>query len=122
MTKQEYAWYEEAVKDFFVTEGITNLSTGLCHCPDCMVELDCQECPKCGKDAGEFPNEPFFSWSPCECCKTHMGGNREYATGYNDITKKVYNYTICEDCVVYTAYGRLDDMTMLEIEGDTTHG
>ncbi len=116
MTKQEYAEYEETVNNFFEQNGINSLSTGLTHCPNCEVQFEMQECPQCGKDAGEFPNEPYFSWSPCDCCNTHEGGNREDATAYNPITKEIFQFTICEDCAYYAEYGRLDDMTMDDIE------
>jgi hypothetical protein len=55
--------------------------------------------------------EPYFSWHNCECCKRPLGGNRE-----DYIADTGLVYSICDDCVYYNEYGRLDDMTMLEIE------
>jgi len=118
MNKAEYADYLAAVKEFMEREGITNLSSGHITCPDCIVEFDDSgKCPKCGADR-EVCNEPFFSWQPCECCGSSLGGNREHATGYNPTTKEIQAYTVCEDCVYYAEYGRLDDTTMAEIERD----
>jgi hypothetical protein len=91
VTKQEYADYEASVKDFFDREGIQNLS---------------------GK------GETYFSWRSCECCGTTLGGDREDANGYNPTTKEVQEYSVCTDCIYYAEYGRLDDMTMLEVEKD----
>lgn len=92
MTKQEYADYEATVAEFF-SHGLNNLSTKeSCH-------------------------EPFFSWSPCQCCGTHLGGDRYECDGYNGQTKEVEEYNcICQDCVYYAEYGCLDDQTMLDIE------
>jgi hypothetical protein len=28
----------------------------------------------CATTEGE--HEPYFSWSPCDCCNTHLGGDR----------------------------------------------
>jgi hypothetical protein len=117
MNKREYAEYEAAVKDFFEAEGIANLTSGHIECPDCGSEWqDDGECPEgCGNR--DCFNEPFFSRSPCDCCGTSLGGDREHATGWNPTTKEIQEYTICTDCVYYAEYGRLDDTTMLEVEG-----
>jgi hypothetical protein len=116
MNKAEYAEYETAVANFFEREGIENLTSGHITCPECTVEFDDNDkCPECGTSR-ECWNEPFFSWSPCDCCGSHLGGNREHATGYNRKAKEISKYTICEDCVYYAEYGRLDDTTMNEIE------
>lgn len=116
MTKQEYADYEAAVAEFFAREGIANLSTGHYQCPDCKVDFDDGgNCPQCGADQ-ECVNEPYFSWRCCDCCGSSLGGNREFATGFNPTTREVQEYSICEDCAYYAEYGRLDDTTMLEVE------
>jgi hypothetical protein len=116
MTKSEYADYEATVAAFFEREGIQNLSTGHLQCPDCEIDFECSACPRCGKDAGSFPLEPFFSWSACDCCGTTLGSNREDAHGWNPATREIQTYTVCEDCVYYAEYGQLDDRTMMEIE------
>ena len=115
MNKQEYADYQATVAAFMEREGLANLTTGHLRCPECNVEWDEEKCPKCGGDRETF-DEPFFSWQPCQCCGSSLGGNREHATGYNPTTKEIQEYTICEDCAYYAEYGRLDDRTMAEIK------
>jgi len=102
MTKQEYAEYEQDVSDFFKREGITNLSGTY------------------DEETGEGYMEPWFSWSPCDCCGSTLGGDREECAGWNPTTKEVQKYTVCMDCVYYVEYGVLDDMTMLEMEKEKT--
>jgi hypothetical protein len=81
MNKKEYADYEANVAEFF-SHGLRNLSS---------------------------KSESFFSWSPCDCCGG-LAGNRYECDGYNEKTKEVEEYScICEDCVYYAEYGRLDD-------------
>lgn len=97
MTKQEYAEYENAVSEFMNSEGLANLTT-------------------VSNENGV--TEPYFSWRACECCKTTLGGDRYTCNGFNPTTKEIQEYEfICEDCVYYSEYGRLDDQTMMEIEG-----
>ena len=120
MNKAEYAEYESDVAAFFEREGIDNLSTGHHECPECHVAWDdADNCPQCGADR-ECMDEPYFSWRSCDCCGSHLGGNREHATGYNLTTKQIQEYSVCEDCAYYSAYGRLDDTTMLEVEQSAT--
>ena len=103
-SKAEYAQYEADVAEFVAREGISFLSTS-CNEPDWME--------------GDSEGEPWFSWSPCECCGCSLGGNREYlyakapegTVGPDGIAQ----YIICEDCVYYVNYGRLDDATMERI-------
>ena len=92
MTRDEYTAYEERFRQFMETEGIENLSP-------------------------ESENEPYFSWHFCDCCGSRLGGYREDYIGYCREDDEVMGpYSICTDCVYYAAYGRLDDMTMREIE------
>jgi hypothetical protein len=61
--------------------------------------------------------ESFFSWQACDCCNRPLGGTREeyqFATEYYPIA--LFTADICQDCVYYLEYGRLDDLTMLEME------
>lgn len=98
MNKQEYQEYEQSVADFFEREGLSNLSAD-----SNVYEEGCIE--------------PHFSWSRCDCCNRPLGGDRTDCNGYNPTTKEVQDgYSICCDCYYYAEYGRLDDMTMLEIE------
>ena len=64
----------------------------------------------------EILNEPHFSWRRCDCCNRPLGGDREFATGYNPTTGQIQEYSICTDCVYYAEYHRLDDLTMMEVE------
>ena len=113
MNKKEYKEYQIAVNNFFEAEGIGNLSSS----------PETEECG-CGNKAwddmtdDEKDCEPFFSWSSCDCCRSNLGGNRHHATGYNATTKQIYCYSICDDCVYYAEYGRLDDQTMMEVESE----
>jgi hypothetical protein len=122
MTEVEYAEYQRSVAAFFEGEGITNLSSGCYRCPECsehpVMDFDANypKCPNCG--FGAYP-ESFFSWNPCHCCGSSLGGNREHATGYNPTTEEVQEYVVCEDCIYYAEYSRLDDQTMLDIEEST---
>lgn len=116
MTKKEYEAYQGRVAEFFEREGLDNLSNYPTQCDDCSVELDSDGCPECGKDTGEVNNEPHFSHYPCECCRRHLGGDRHTCYGYNPTTKEVCGpYSVCQDCVYYAEYGRLDDQTMQEM-------
>jgi hypothetical protein len=95
MTAKEYAAYEQAVADFFSREGVNGLTA----------------------DASDGAHEPYFSWQPCDCCGTNLGGGREDCSGYNPTTKEVQTgYSVCEDCLYYVEYGQLDDMTMMDME------
>lgn len=116
MTKSEYETYKNRVDSFFRLEGIENLSTGPIDCDDCNCGLEAGECPECGKDSGEINQESYFSWRPCDCCGTSLGGNREDATGYNRERNAIQSYSVCEDCVYFAEYGQLDDTTMMEME------
>lgn len=100
MNNQEYKEYEADVADFFKREGITNLSTVY------------------DEETGEN-EEPSFSWGPCHCCGSTLGGDRYKCNGYNPTLEEVQEYSaVCTDCVYYAEYGQLDDMTMLDMEED----
>ena len=92
-TMEDYREYEARVAEFFLSEGINNLS--------------CQE---------DEP-EPFFSWWSCDCCDRNPGGDRYFCCGYNPDTDEVQkDYEVCTDCIYYCTYGELDDMTMMKLE------
>ena len=66
----------------------------------------------------------FFSWMACECCKRPLGGNRERYRFV--VTPPIWRHAfpkqietmeadICTDCVYYLVFGKLDDMTMLDL-------
>ena len=55
----------------------------------------------CSPDLDENGNnEPFFSWSSCENCNDHLGGNR-YAVIYREtLYGEILHADICEDCFI----------------------
>ena len=90
MTKTEYKEYEESVAYFFEKEGVNSLT-----CDD---------------------SEAHFSHRSCECCGSHLGGDRYQASGYHPEAKEVFKYEVCPDCLYYVEYGQLDDMTLMDME------
>jgi len=44
--------------------------------------------------------EPYFSWSPCECCGSHLGGDRYDMRGFSRVLPDApqFDYSICVDC------------------------
>jgi len=91
MTKEEYAAYEQRVRNFFEREGINSLTQA------------------------DLEREGYFSWRKCECCGG-LAGDRWECNGYNPTSKEVQDgYEICTDCLYYVEYGELDDLTMLEM-------
>lgn len=94
-TASDYAEYQRIVGNFFKREGINNLS-GITD------------------ESGNTETDEF-SWRPCECCRRSLGGARVHANGYNPETKGIQDYWICVDCEYYAEYGRLDDMTMMDL-------
>lgn len=90
MTRSEYDAYCVKVAEFYSREGIRDFSC----CEDCC---------------------PFFSWRPCECCERPLGGDRHPVNAYHEETGAILEYEVCEDCVYFACYGRLDDDTMFSI-------
>jgi hypothetical protein len=86
-TKQDYAEYQKSVAKFIARENLSFLSTGTDTKPE---------------DEGGNP-DPWFSWRPCECCGSPLGGNREYLFAWSGKTR--VQFEICEDCVYYLEYG-----------------
>jgi hypothetical protein len=113
MTTQEYENYERHFREFMEREGLNNLSASRYKCPDCDQPFVCSACPRCGKDGGEFPVEPYFSWSPCIVCDCLEGGDRYDGNGWSERDQCIKEYEgVCGDCVFYAEYGRLDDAMM----------
>lgn len=109
MTKQEYQQYQEAIERNL--KGIEHVSTGACPgCDDCGLTEDCNEHER------ELADEPSFSWSPCECCGSPLGGDRHKAHGIIQGTKELKHFEVCSDCLYFLNYGQLDDMSMMEME------
>ena len=97
-TKADYEQYKAAVAEFFEKEGINCLSTDMSKYEEGCIE-------------------PHFSWHWCDCCSRDLGGNRTDCNGYNPTTKEVQDgYSVCDDCIYFVEYGRLDDTTMMNID------
>jgi hypothetical protein len=109
MTREEYNEYVAAFRNGMA--GLDYPSSGPCPgCEDCgLADHPDMDCPEY-----EIAGEPFFSWSRCECCARPEGGNRSPAHAWLD--GRIIHLDICDDCVYYLEYGKLDDSTMLEIE------
>lgn len=66
--------------------------------------------------------EGFFSHMPCDCCnRKKSAGTRYTVTGLTETNHgvgimSVETFDICQDCVYFAEYGKLDDATMQEIE------
>lgn len=103
MTKTEYEAYEKSVQSFMTAEGIDDL------------HQISNECPDCGVDYGNCP-EPSFSWQACDCCGSRLGGDRYHVAGFNRTHAQILCYNVCTDCLYYSAYGQLDDQTIMDIE------
>lgn len=116
-TKAKYADYEARFTAFLEREQLEALNPGSATCSECKVAWEGDNCPSCNRDR-EAADEASFSWQPCECCLRPLGGDRYPASGVNTETKDVQEYSVCVDCYYYSAYGRLDDTTMMEVEDD----
>jgi hypothetical protein len=79
-------------------EGCETASPG--PCPDCK---DCEDCLQAN---GEYHEDPFFSWQPCEICKG-IAGDRE--SWHCIIDGKIAHGTCCQDCVCYLANGDIPE-------------
>lgn len=88
MTKTEYAAYVSRFEDGI--KGYTHFTTD---------------------------GEEYFSWRRCSICGTTEGGSREDGQAVDSKSDAiVFVGSICLDCVYFNEYGRLDDMTMMEVE------
>jgi hypothetical protein len=116
----DYAVFEQDIRDFFEKEKITHLiPTMPPKCAACGGAWDKEDevCVDCGAKSDD-QREPWFSWSNCDCCGSHLGGDREHAVGFNINDRDAENewYEICSDCAYYIENGCLDDMSMLDVE------
>lgn len=94
MNKKQYDVYVKRFNEFMDNEDI-----------NCLNQQD-----------NDDSYHAFFSWESCDVCGTRSG-SRYICNGYNPTTRQIqYDYCVCQDCVYFAEYGRLDDMTMLEIE------
>lgn len=77
-------------------EGLDFVSVGYIphdSCDDCPEEQD--------ENVGD---EGYFSWSPCECCGSSLGGTR-YAAHGRDTDGNLVHLNVCQDCLMYIANG-----------------
>jgi len=95
MTKQKYQDYCKKVERFFKDNDLNNLT-------------------RKHDEETEESAEEYFSWQSCDCCGTTLGGNRIEADGYSE-KNGIMEFEICTDCEYFAEYGRLDDMTMMDI-------
>lgn len=93
-TKAEYEAYQASVDNFLNVNQVR---------------------PGCFSSVEEEP-EGFFSWRPCECCGSSLGGTREHYR-FAQESGGIFEADICVDCIHYLTYGELDDATMMEIDG-----
>jgi len=91
MTKEEYQQYCKRFAHFMKFNDLRNLS---------IIDSEI---------------DPHFSWSPCDCCNRPLGGNRYDCNGYSP-SNGIMEFTCCGDCIYFAEYGKLDDLTMLELE------
>lgn len=96
-TRKRYAEYEAAVAAFYKAEGI-----------ECLT----------ANTAGD--SEGYVSSHGCDCCGDSQQQILHSAQGYNRDRDVIQPYEICEDCLYYAEYGRLDDTQMDEIDNDPT--
>lgn len=119
--------FTEAVERWL--KGLEHVSTGACPgcrecgleesvpCPECNGDGDF-ECPGCGGDGVveiesddtrliELAGEPHFSWSSCDSCGSHLGGDRHPAHGVakNGEQETIVHLDVCTDCLFYIANG-----------------
>lgn len=93
------------------TDGLEALSIGLCSgCPDCADEygLDQSEFDS-GLESGEIPDEPSFSWSACDLCGSHLGGDRYPYHWIDPNGDLCHGFGACVDCLVYWANGNIPE-------------
>jgi len=86
--------FVEAIK--VNTEGIEHLSAGFAS-----PEL-CSECPEHQDES--VGDEGHFSWHPCECCGSPLGGLRYAAHGFI-AGGAICHLDVCADCLVFIANG-----------------
>ena len=92
MTEKEYKEYEQRVESYYKDNEF-----------DVSSPMD---------------DESFFSHRPCECCKRPEAGQR-YNVCFGTVGKQeTVIASLCPDCLYYSQYGQLDDVTMGEVESD----
>lgn len=88
MTKQEYCQYEKTINAWIASAKYPSN----CH-----------------------NVTPWYSYLPCEICHRRLAGDR-YRAKSIALDGEILEWDICGDCRYYLEYGRLDDMTMLDMD------
>ena len=108
-TERAMSTYTEAVDQQLA--GLEFVSPGLAAiCPECRAahDYDSEQAFADAYESGELCDEGGFSWSPCDACGSHLGGNRYAAHGFLDSDPdrgKLIHLEICQDCLFYLANG-----------------
>jgi len=120
----DYAQFCDAFKSGTEDLEHGSFSAGYWTCPECdnAEWTNCDPCPECETDP-DTANEPHFSWSPCDICGRHLGGDREHvigwlegAEGHDYADSYQWEGNACTDCIYFQEYHQLDDMTMMQVE------
>jgi len=98
LSPAEYQAYQQEFER--CTQGLTYLTTG--------NSCECESCSDGGEDEGHF------SRYPCDTCGSRLAGQRHSAHAQAEPFGLVH-LEVCEECLYYINYGRLDDQTMDEI-------
>lgn len=118
MTREEYEQYQQQVAAF--RAGVDHVASG--PCPGCDECLELPEGAEIGDPSSEWcdlASEPHFSRSACDVCNSTLGGNRypAHALFRDDGGREQrVHLDICEDCLMYLEYERLDDRSMAAME------
>lgn len=48
--------------------------------------------------------ESYFSWQTCDCCNA-KAGDRYDCVAYHPESNEILKYSVCLDCVLYSANG-----------------
>ena len=88
-------------------KGLTAVSTGfLCECSECIEYSGycCEHAARAAMEDGDIDQDSSFSSSSCDCCNSHLAGDRYAAHGIND-TESIVHLEVCADCVLFIANG-----------------
>ena len=92
-------------------EGLDFISPGVCPgCDVCRSDygFDTLADLAAAWEKGEIAEDPHFSWRPCECCGSALGGDRYDAHGV-DSEGEIVHFSICVDCLCYLANGDIPE-------------
>ncbi len=80
-----------------------------------MEGAECADCK------WKFTGEAYFSKSQCEICGECIAGDREDMIGHVKSKEEggedlYFDFAVCQDCVYFNEYRRLDDQTMERVK------